>query len=339
MNIAKAVFRALSPAGPNARLSVLMFHRVLRAPDPLFPDLPDASRFARILRWMKAWFNVIPLDEAARLLPAGRLPERAAAITFDDGYADNASVALPLLAKVGLPATFFIASGYLNGGCMWNDAVIAAIRAWPLESFDGSDFALGRHEVGSPIARRHAIDDCIDRMKYLPAGQRRAQAEALADAAKIALPRDLMMTSDDVRALHRAGMTVGAHTVTHPILRRQLDDEAREEIERGRKALEALVGARVGLFAYPNGRRNEDYDDRHVRMVREMGFDAAVSTNPGAGGVGTDLMELPRFTPWDRGKLGFCARLARNLVEARRLEGIGPRATSRTVQNRFQGPT
>jgi peptidoglycan/xylan/chitin deacetylase (PgdA/CDA1 family) len=304
----------------------------------MFPDLPDVTRFARILRWIKAWFNVLPLDEAARLLPAGRLPERAAAITFDDGYADNVTVALPLLAKTGLPATFFIASGYLDGGCMWNDAVIAAIRAWPGESFDGAPFGLGRYGLSGPADRRRAVDACIDRMKYRPAADRRAQAHALAAAAKIAVPSDLMMTSEGVRVLHRAGMTIGAHTVTHPILRKLPDAEARDEIERGRQRLEVITGSRVGLFAYPNGRRGEDYDERHVRIVRETGFDAAVSTNPGAGGAASDLMELPRFTPWDRRRLGFCARLAHNLVEARRAGTAAAPAVTRAGSDRSRDP-
>ena len=71
---------------------------------------------------------MIPLDVAVDALKTGKLPARAAAITFDDGYADNRSIALPILKQHGLSATFFIATGYLNGGRMWNDTIIEAIR-------------------------------------------------------------------------------------------------------------------------------------------------------------------------------------------------------------------
>lgn len=323
MSVSARVLRVLSPAGSQARLSVFIFHRVLAEADPLFPDLPDAARFAQMLRWLKAWFNVLRLDEAVRLLTSGRLPERAAAVTFDDGYADNASVALPLLRAAGLPATFFIATGFLDGGRMWNDTVIEAIRGWPSTSLDATALGLGRHALASDPDRRQAIDACIAQMKYRPAGERLAQADTLAHMARIVPSRDLMMTSADVRTLREAGMQIGAHTVSHPILRRVSLAEARSEIELSRSRLETLIGERVGLFAYPNGKRGEDYDDEHVRLVRELGFDAAVSTEPGAADAHSDPMQLPRFTPWDRGRMRFCARLARNLWHARREDRAG----------------
>ena len=102
----------LSPGGARARLSVLIFHRVFAQPDPLAPSEPDLPRFEHLLRWVSRWFQVLPLDEAVARLAAGTLPPRAAAITFDDGYADNAEVALPALQRAGLPATFFIATGF-----------------------------------------------------------------------------------------------------------------------------------------------------------------------------------------------------------------------------------
>ncbi|MDP1007558.1 polysaccharide deacetylase family protein, partial [Klebsiella pneumoniae] len=84
--------------------------------DPLFPDEIDAARFDAILGWLRSWFNVLPLDEAAQRLKDGSLPARAAALSFDDGYADNHDIALPLLQKHGLPCSFFIATGFLDGG-------------------------------------------------------------------------------------------------------------------------------------------------------------------------------------------------------------------------------
>ena len=128
----KPLLTLLSPAGRRARLSVLIFHRVLPRPDPLFPGVIDAAGFDAICRWVKGWFNVLALDDAARRLRDGSLPERALAITFDDGYADNHDVALPILLRHGLPATFFIATGFLDGGRMWNDTVIESIRRTPL---------------------------------------------------------------------------------------------------------------------------------------------------------------------------------------------------------------
>ena len=88
-----------SQAGPQARLTILIFHRVLSSPDPLFPGEPDTSRFDAIVSWLVKWFNVIPLQEAAEHLRNGTLSGRTACITFDDGYADNVQNAMPILQK------------------------------------------------------------------------------------------------------------------------------------------------------------------------------------------------------------------------------------------------
>jgi peptidoglycan/xylan/chitin deacetylase (PgdA/CDA1 family) len=125
-----------------------------------------------------------------------------------------------------------------------------------------------------------------------------------------------MMTSDQVRSLRRAGMQVGAHTVTHPILARLDEAAARQEISTGKQQLEDLLGERVGLFAYPNGKPGEDYLLQSVDLVRQAGFDAAFTTAWGAATPQTDPFQLPRFTPWDQSRARFGLRLARNLLRA-----------------------
>lgn len=105
--IVKTLARVLAPGGPRGRLSILIFHRVLAHPDSVMRCDPDAAQFELIIGWLKQWFNVLPLDEAVARLNAHSLPPRAAAITFDDGYADNYAVAMPILQRHGLSATFF----------------------------------------------------------------------------------------------------------------------------------------------------------------------------------------------------------------------------------------
>ncbi len=318
MNALVPVFGCLSPRGLRARLSTLVFHRVLPAPDTLFPDVPDAARFREIIRWLASWFNVLPLDEAVRCLAAGTLPARAAAITFDDGYADNFTVALPLLREHGLTATFFVATGYLDGGRMWNDTIIEAIRHCRATAIDLDALGLGRHVLGTPGDRRAAIETLIAHAKYLPTAQRLSLTERIAASAGATPSTDLMMTAQQVKGLRSASMQIGAHTVSHPILANLPTDDARREIAGGKAQLENLLGERVGLFAYPNGKKDEDYLDPHVAMVRAAGFDAAFSTEWGAAAAGSDLMQLPRFTPWDRGRIRFGTRLAANLIRSRR---------------------
>jgi peptidoglycan/xylan/chitin deacetylase (PgdA/CDA1 family) len=308
------LMHVLSPAGRRARLSVLIMHRVLPEVDPLFPGEPDARWFDAMLGWLKSWFNVLPLDTAVAQLQDGTLPPRAAAISFDDGYADNYQIALPILQKHGLPATVFVATGFLDGGIMWNDAIIEMVRRAEGGRLDLDRFELGCHEIASVSQRRAAIDALIGQIKYLDVA---ARAELVAQCvAEVGshLPDNLMMSSDELRRLRQAGICIGAHTVSHPILASLPDDRAREEIGHGKAVLEDLLQEPVTLFAYPNGKPAADYLPEHVAMVRDAGFSAALSTVWGAAGSESDVFQLPRFMPWDRTQLKFGMRLAANLL-------------------------
>jgi peptidoglycan/xylan/chitin deacetylase (PgdA/CDA1 family) len=309
----KHLFRLASPAGAKARLSILIFHRVLIEPDPLFPDEMHATHFDEVCGWLKSWFNVLPLDAAVVALKAGTLPARAACISFDDGYADNYQVALPILQRHGLTATFFIATGFLDGGRMWNDTVIESVRSCELPNLDLSNLGLGCYRLESIDDRRAAIAALIAQIKYLSVGERVDMTLQVAQVAGARLPCNLMMTSQEVRAMRNAGMQIGAHTVSHPILARLSRDEAIQEIRASQLFLEQLLGEAVGLFAYPNGKPGEDYLPDSVGVVRKLGFDAAVSTKWGASCTGDDVFQIRRFTPWDRTKLRFGIRLLLNL--------------------------
>jgi len=313
MNFWRYAIAGLSPSGPRARLSVLIFHRVLPTIDPLFPEIPDAARFHEVMRWIVDWFNALPLSEAVERLGSGSLPERSLCITFDDGYADNATVAAPILRQLGLTATFFVASGMLDGGRMWNDTVIEALRRCALARLDLGAAGLGAFELTDMARRRGAIDAILTAIKRLPYDERGRMVGRIADAAGAALPTELMMSSGQLRELSRAGMEVGGHTVTHPILARLDDADAYDEIARGRDDLQQVTGAPVRLFAYPNGVPGVDYDARHVEMARRCGFRAAFSTAWGVASSRSDRLQLPRFTPWDRSRLRYAMRLAGNL--------------------------
>lgn len=308
--------KLFSLAGSRNRLSILIYHRVLSHPDPLFPEEVDVATFEWQMALLAANFTVMPLSDAVRGLRRGDLPAGAASITFDDGYADNAEVALPVLQKYQIPATFFVSTRFLNGGRMWNDTVIELVRRSPGEILDLGSINLGRYPGATPMQRREAVFSLLKQLKYLPLQDRLSRVEEMRTAIPVVLPDNLMMTSAQVRQLHEAGMEIGGHTVNHPILARLEEDEARDEIAVGKKALESMINAPVRLFAYPNGKPDQDYLAQHVRIVRESGFDAAVSTAPGVATKESDLFQLPRFTPWDRTRAGFMLRMAQNMLRA-----------------------
>ena len=283
----------------SPRLSILIFHRVHADTDPIFPGEPDAARFDRMMRLVAGSFRVMSLGHAIRALANGTLPGRAMVITFDDGYADNADVALPILQRHGLTASFFVSTGFLNGGRMWNDSVIECVRSCGRSEIDLEEFQLGRLSISSADQRRQAIAALLPKLKYMALQDRQEAVASLQRIAGVAhLPQQLMMSSQQVQALHSAGMEIGAHTVNHPILAAIEPAQAEREIAQSKQELESIVNASVDVLAYPNGKPHQDYNAGHVAMAKRLGFQGAVSTAAGAAQTGDDLFQLPRFTPW-----------------------------------------
>lgn len=306
----------LSPRGIRARLSVLIYHRVLTAADPLVPWALGADIFAVHMDALRRYFNVIPLPEAVERLKVGTLPARAAAVTFDDGYRDNLTIALPILQRFRIPATVFVSSGFLDGGRMWNDTVVEAVRA-SNGTLDLSKLGLGSFELNTMASRVDAIASLLHQMKYLPHVQRAEVAEQIGLHSPATLPNDLMLTADEVRTLHGMGIDIGGHTISHPILSGLDDRSAHQEIAENHRCLSEIIRTPPSIFAYPNGRPGHDYLDTHVRMVRDCGYSGAVSTATGVSTTTVDPYQLYRFTPWDSQSSRFTLRLARNLLTVR----------------------
>ena len=310
--ILRNTFQLISPGKGQGCLSILIFHRVLSTPDPLFPDEPDIPRFDLIVGWLSKWFNVLPLNEAITRLSQGDLPARAAAITFDDGYADNLLNATPILLKHQLHATFFIATAFLDGGLMWNDTIIEAIRGASTSDIDCTSLNLGEIAIGSIREKQNALKQIIPAIKHLTGTLRTEAVAQLAEQCAAPAPNPLMLSKSQLCELRQTGMAIGAHTVSHPILSTLDATAAKNEIAASRDTLSHLLGERIGLFAYPNGKLLADYLPAHVELVRALGFDAAVTTNWGTSKRGSDHFQLPRFTPWDTSRLRFALRLMMN---------------------------
>ena len=318
----RSIAGMLSGPPGGARLLVLHYHRVLEAPDPMFAGmLVERDAFAAQMTALADNFRVLALGEAIELLRHDELPRRVVAVTFDDGYADNFHVAMPILQQLGLTATFFIATDYLDGGCMFNDRVFEACRQAPAGEWDTQVQELGPLHVGAGVSRPALALSIIGKLKYLDAERREAAARSLLGSTGARQPL-LMMTSREVVKAFSSGMEIGAHTASHPILARLSDQEARDDIDAGRNRLEALTGAKVPLFAYPNGVPGRDYGPRDVALVRELGFAAAVTTAPGCAGTGVDFFQLPRIGSWDRTPFRTSLRLVRSLALQRKYSHV-----------------
>jgi len=307
-------FRWLAPEGVAGRLSIFIFHRVLEQFDPLLPEEPDRVRFERIVGFLTRNFTVMRLSDAIDALAQGRLPAAAACITFDDGYADNLTVAAPVLRQHGVSATFFVATAFIDGGRMWNDTVIEAVRRAPDGVLDWSDLGLDRYAIDAAAASRvRAYAHALKALKHLPPAQRHDITAELSRRGGLGGSSQLMMSATQLRELAEMGMDIGGHTRSHPILATLDERSAGQEIAGGREDLAAWLGKAPTLFAYPNGVPAQDYGTRDVALVKAAGFAAAVSTAAGVARTGADMYQLPRFTPWDRGMARFAARCAINV--------------------------
>jgi len=289
---------------------VLTYHRVNDDNDPFFPSVPTAV-FERHVAYIARTYEVMTVETLAERMRAGQLPRHAVAITFDDGYRDNLTHAAPILARHGVPATIFLATGFIGGaGVPWVDRLALAFKSSAATSVVAPwGETLTLTSVGD---RLRSLDRTLEWFKTQPDEAMRQDLERLLETLGVTATRgfkDLMLSWDDVHALAGLGFSIGAHTVNHPILSRVSAQRARTEILGARTMIESTCGVAPRAFAYPNGRA-EDYTAGVVDLVREAGFTCAVTTRFGVNHAGTSPWELRRGGPWESHVPTFGLKLA-----------------------------
>ncbi|MES2900220.1 MAG: polysaccharide deacetylase family protein [Pseudomonadota bacterium] len=311
----RAAGDAIARRAGEGRLCIVNYHRILDRPDPLLDSEPDLETFRWQVGLLADCFNVLPLGEAVRALAAGTLPPRAVAITFDDGYRSTHDLALPILQEFALPATVFVTTGHIeNDSSMWNDIILEAVRRLPHSVIDLHDLGLGEYPMHSAEDRKNTADALTEKCKYLAPEERQVLTNRLQSMTRDDLQQELMLTPAMIRTLAQTQVEIGGHTVSHPILTRIDDEAARYEIVENKRQLEAITGQPVTLFAYPNGKYGIDFDQRHVQMAGQAGYQAAFTTAIGSATRRDDLFKIPRSRPWDASRLMFAARLLKWLA-------------------------
>ena len=307
----------LSNASKNS-LTIFQYHKIPAIAPSYIHGEVEAAAFSRMLSNYLAWFQFLPLEEAIERQRRGDLPQRAAAMTFDDGYAEWFDHLVPLLKEHGLPATFFITSNQLGKSePFWHERIAnaVAVRA-PGRLPEGYDW--GRQEIGTRDAEIATTIAVIqERLKYKSLAEREEAMLCLEEGiSKNPLFRPF--TAADVIRLRDAGFQIGGHSRNHPILSRCSGHEALDEIGGCKEDLEAILKQPVTQFAYPNGRPGSDFNAEHIKIVRQAGYRLAVTTAPGVARVGSDSYQLPRFTPWAKSDWRSALQIARNMrVEAK----------------------
>uniref|UniRef100_A0A486XRP9 NodB homology domain-containing protein n=1 Tax=Rheinheimera sp. BAL341 TaxID=1708203 RepID=A0A486XRP9_9GAMM len=306
--------RSLQVAGKllgRNKLSILIYHQVLAEPDPMRPSEPTAAVFDWQMRLLRDYFTPLSLDQALHHLKHNTLPANAVCVTFDDGYLNNLTVAEPILAKYAIPATVYVATGFSAGSNMWNDRLIH-LFADPERQQLQLDAELV--QLGDWQSRRNQAQQWLKKLKYMPLAQRLEHIARFYEQNNATEQAPLMMTPEQIKQLSERGVTIGAHTVNHPILKVMSEAQQQQEISASKQQLENWLGKPVQHFAYPNGVEGVDFDDTTVQLVKQAGFASAVVTNWGVSNSATPKLKLKRFTPWDKTATKFHLRLIQQLL-------------------------
>ena len=306
----KAVVRRIRPYKPKPL--ILMYHRIA---DELLDHwclAVSPAHFEEQLDVLRRTRRPMPLSKFVFDFMAGTLAHDAVALTFDDGYVDNLFAAKPRLAVADVPASVFLATGYVGGAeRFWWDELARLILledsppTFELTAcgksmyFDFSTEPAAREDGSTPAGslklRRAALWTLRETLRPLEDEERRS---VLAKLRSIFGGRDYhaslgrAMTSDEVLTLVADGLvTIGAHTVTHPVLPKLDPAACHHEIEESKTVCESLIGAPVTGFAYPYG----DFDAGVREAVRTAGFAFACSVQSGPVTATSDIFALPRI--------------------------------------------
>jgi len=304
--------------------AILLYHRVAAPRTGVHGLSVHPDHFDEQMAWVARHGRPMTLADLAAAARARRLPPRAVAVTFDDGYIDNLRTARPILARHGVPATFFVPAGALDEGreFWWDTLERVFFGLHPLPAALPADLAGGDapQPIRSPDERAAAHWALYHRLVRLGAAERAARVDTLVAWAGLERPPSVEarpMTARELKELAASpSCVVGAHGLGHLALPEFDIDTQRAELTDSKRRLEAIVGTPVEALAYPYGAWNADT----ARLARECGFSLAVTCDERLVEPGGDSWRLPRVEvkPVMRGDLARRLQaLARATVTAR----------------------
>lgn len=296
----------LRRVAPIRTIGIVTFHRIseLGDDDPYDPDTVDATpaQFRRHVETLARIGTPIGVEALLAGLEGAELPPNPVMITFDDGYRSCRDIALPILEELGVPATFFIATEFPDGGKLyWWEQIAAALHQARVRTATlGYPRAL-QIDVNDPGARR-VLDDVVKNTHGLDVDRflrelRAALGVPWSSEIEARLAAPLIMGWDDIRALAAAGMDIESHTRSHRVLETLDREELHDELVGSRRDLEGRLGRPVRAIAYPVGRRPPLWIRRAAAAAGyRIGLTNAGGVNhvwPGATGAG---LALDRFS-------------------------------------------
>lgn len=285
----------LSHREAHPKFLVLCYHRVGENGIPLFSELSPAL-FEAQMRYLRRRYRVLSLDALCKEMEGPSQKGDAVAVTFDDGYRDLYTHALPVLRKYQIPATIFLPFVSIETGQVpWYDRVFLALKVSPKDELE---IVLDRprsFRLSSLKARLETAAEIIQYLRTLPDDRRREYCAALEET--IILPqdelKDRMLTWDHIRAMCREGITFGSHTMTHPAVSRLTESQLESELGESKRALENRIGSPSVHFAYPFG-KPADCGTAALPFLVRNGYRSAATTVEGVNEPGGNCYQLRR---------------------------------------------
>lgn len=273
----------------SGRGSCLMYHRIC-TDDQAFDEgfAPNRELSVRVgafdqqMRFLAANCNCLALGDAVALLKAGRLPPRSVVVTFDDGYLDNLTLALPVLRRYGIPATVYVTTGLVERKTeLWWYDLEAIIRSTEALHIDWQG-VIRVENTRTPAQKRLCYQRLNRVLKRLQPDEQRALMRAVRGTTRppLAYANDVLDRGSLAALAGDPLITIGAHTDHHPALSRLPRMQLEHEMTVSRDKLERWTGRRVEHFAFPFGGR-EHAGKREFSAARETGFTSAVTTRLG----------------------------------------------------------
>lgn len=294
------------------RLQILTYHRVNDEGDSVFPATPIRV-FTAQMEFLARHCHVCPLETGVERLMAGDLPDNSVAITFDDGYQDNYLNAFPILKQLGITATIFLATDVIGTGrVLWHDRVFSAFRrtrAQRLERFGPESVTFSLASLPEKLRAQRPV---LDILRRCGEQERMRWIERLNDCLQVEDEQpgtDLMLNWRQVKLMAEAGIMMGSHTMTHPILSRLDVSRVREEVMGSMNAIQEQTGRTPRAFAYPNG-TEQDFNLPVKLALREAGYRCAVTTVFGSNAPTQDPFELRRGGPWEAHLPTFAVKMS-----------------------------
>ncbi|HNT64680.1 MAG TPA: polysaccharide deacetylase family protein [bacterium] len=319
-------------------VTILAYHRICSINDDYLNLAIPIDAFHNHLEVLAKHYRVVSLERAIALLMEKKITN-SVVITFDDGYRDNYTNAYPLLKKYGFPWTLFVTVNPVkNQLLLWYDSIKTLYINTAQDHVDLTDFGMPVFPLRNRREKIAALHKTLGLIKKNPVFGRMddfvRSLEKQLQCSAVSSATEAMLTFAQLREMQRAGVTIGSHTMNHPILAQIESNHVRDEIERSKQMLEQELEQPVDYFAYPNGAR-EDFDDQIIDNLKSVGYRGACTLIPGINSD-DDLFNLKRVGI-DQNFVSFAPFLTRALF-AVEMTGILDRLLMRSMRTKLSSP-